>query len=431
MDASPITQLIVLIILLILSGFFSSAETALTTVNRMKLRALSEEGKKRADTVLKVTENSGKLLSTILIGNNIVNISASALATTLCTAVFGSQFIGVSTGILTFLVLIFGEITPKTLATKYSVQMSMIFVYPIGGLMIILTPVIWLLDKITGAIFFLLKVDTDSNNDTMTESELRTIVDVSHEDGVIEKSEKIMISNVVDFGDALSKDIMIPRADVVFGEAGASYAELVDIFKEEKYSRIPIYEESKDNVIGLLYLKDLFFYNEVYGQESFDIKSILRKPLFVYEYQKTSQIFADMKTSSVTMAIVLDEYGVTSGIITMEDLIEEIVGDIRDEYDQDEINQIRKLNENTYDIEASIKLNDLNDAIGTELQSDDYDSLGGFVIELLDKLPGEGETATYNNLFFKVTKVTRNRIERITLRINPADDTADASTDNS
>lgn len=425
----PIAQLIILVILLILSGFFSSAETALTTVNKLKLRTLSEEGKKRATKVLSVTENSGKLLSTILIGNNIVNISASALATTLCTEVFGSKFIGVSTGILTILVLIFGEITPKTLATKYSIQLSMIFVYPIWILMIILTPVIWLLNIITGIIFKMLHIDTSDKGDTMTESELRTIFDVSHEDGVLETSEKFMISNVVDFGDALSKDIMIPRADVVFADINSTYEEIVSKFSEETYSRIPIYEESKDNVVGLLYIKDLFFYKEKHGVENFDVRNILRKPLFVYEYQKTSQIFADMKTSSVTMAVVLDEYGVTSGIITMEDLIEEIVGEIRDEYDTDEADYIKVISENVYDLDASIKLNDLNDALDIKLASEDYDSLAGFVIELLDKLPDEGDTAKYKNLDFKVTKVNRNRVERITLSIEPEEKTDDKQED--
>ncbi len=415
----PIAQLIILVILLILSGFFSSAETALTTVNKLKLRTLSEEGKKRAAKVLAVTENSGKLLSTILIGNNIVNISASALATTLCTEVFGSKFIGVSTGILTILILIFGEITPKTLATKYSIQLSMIFVYPIWILMIILTPAIWLLNIITGIIFKIFHVDTSDKSNTMTESELRTIFDVSHEDGILETSEKFMISNVVDFGDALSKDIMVPRADVVFADINSTYEELVSKFSEETYSRIPIYEESKDNVVGLLYIKDLFFYKEKHGAQNFDVRHVLRKPLFVYEYQKTSQIFADMKTSSVTMAVVLDEYGVTSGIITMEDLIEEIVGEIRDEYDTDEADYIKVISENVYDIDASIKLNDLNDALDIKLASEDYDSLAGFVIQLLDKLPDEGDAAKYENLDFKVTRVNRNRVERITLSIKP------------
>lgn len=417
MDTSHIIQLIVIVILLALSSFFSSSETALTTVNKHKLRSLMEEGNKRAAKVLKVTENSGKLLSTILIGNNIVNIYASSLTTTFATDVFGSKFLGLCTGLLTLLVLIFGEITPKTIATQKAISLSMVFVYPISFLMTIFTPVIWLLNIITGVIFKMIRIDPNAGEDAMTESELRTIVNVSHEDGVIEQEEKFMISNVVDFGDALSKDVMIPRADIVCADVASSYDELVKIFMNETYSRMPIYEESKDHVIGILYLKDLFFYSETHDLSDFDVRKILRKPVFVHEYQKTSQIFADLKTSAVTMAIVLDEYGVTSGIITMEDLIEEIVGEIRDEYDDDEDDFIKKVSDNQYDIEAAIKLDDLNDALGTTLKSNNYDSLGGLVIELLDKLPDEGEIATTDNITLKVTAVEKNRIERILLTI--------------
>lgn len=425
MDTSTIIQLVVLIVLLLLSAFFSSSETALTTVSKIKLKTLADEGNKSAAKVLKVTENPGKLLSTILIGNNIVNISASALATTFTTEVFGSKWIGISTGLLTILVLIFGEVTPKTMATQYAIKLSMIFVYPISLLMVILTPAIWLLDLITGIIFKILRIDT-STKDIMTESELRAVVNVSHEDGVIEPEEKFMISNVVDFGDALSKDIMIPRADIVCANIDSSYDELVELFRAETFSRIPIYEESKDDIIGLLYLKDLFFYSQTHDMSDFDLRSILRQPIFVYEYQKTSQIFADMKTSSITMAIVLDEYGATAGIITMEDLIEEIVGEIRDEYDEDEDDFIKNMGDNKYDVDASIKLDDLNDALHTSLSSDNYDSIGGLVIEILDKLPNEGEVATYKNITLEVTKVVKNRIERINLTINKDDEDSDS-----
>lgn len=416
MDPSTIIQLVVLIVLLLLSAFFSSSETALTTVSKIKLKTLADDGNKSAAKVLQVTENPGKLLSTILIGNNIVNISASALATTFTTNVFGSKFIGISTGILTILVLIFGEITPKTMAAQSSLKFSMVVVHPIKLLMFVLTPVIWLLDRVTNLIFIILRVDTSTKN-TMTESELRAVVDVSHEDGVIEPEERFMISNVVDFGDALSKDIMIPRADIVCADIDSTYEELVEIFRAEKFSRIPIYEDSKDSIVGLLYLKDLFFYSQTHDMSNFDLKSILRQPIFVYEYQKTSQIFADMKTSSVTMAVVLDEYGATSGIITMEDLIEEIVGEIRDEYDDYEDDFIRNIGDNQFDIDASIKLDDLNDALNTKLVSENYDSLGGLVIEILDKLPEEGEEATYKNISLLVTKVHKNRIERITMTV--------------
>ena len=412
-----VVKLVIVILLLILSAFFSSAETALTTVSQIKLRSLAERGSKSAAKVIKCTENKSKLLSTILIGNNIVNLTASALTTTLCTEAFGNKYLGFATGILTFLVLVFGEIIPKTMASCHSVGMSKVFVYPISVLMVILTPFIFLLDIITGLIFKLLRIPQGYNEDVITESELRTIVDVSHEEGVIEPEERFMISNVVDFGDALSKDIMIPRADVVCADVNSTYDEMVELFIKETFSRIPIYEESRDNIIGILYMKDLFFFSEKKGAEQFNMKRLMRKPLFVYEYQRTAQIFSDMKTSSVSMAVVLDEYGVTTGIITMEDLIEEIVGEIRDEYDADEEKYIIRVDDDTYDIDASIRLDDLNDALSTSLSSDNYDSLAGFVIERMDKLPGEGEETDYENLHFRVMKVAKNRIERVLVKI--------------
>ena len=408
-------MIILIIVLLILSAFFSSAETALTSVSPIKLRALADEGSKSAAKVLKVSENKAKLLSTILVGNNVVNIAASALTTTYCTEKFGSVYLGVATGILTLLVLIFGEITPKTIATYYSTGMSRFFVYPISWLMVVLTPVIWILNLITGVIFRLCGIPKEGTKETVTESELLTMVNVSHEEGVLEPEEKFMISNVVDFGDALSKDIMIPRTDMVCAAIDTPYDELVKIFIDETFSRIPIYEDTKENIVGILYMKDLFFLRETEGVRSFDIKKVMRSPLFVYEFQKSAEIFSEMKESSVTMAVVLDEYGAASGLITMEDLIEEIVGEIRDEYDEDEDDLIVDLGNNTYDVDASVKLDDINDALALKLTSDDYDSLAGYMIELLDKLPEEGDEADTDELHLKVTKVERNRVERIEL----------------
>ena len=421
MDSHSTGLIIALIVLIVLSAYFSATETAFSSLNRIRLKNLADNGNKRAKLAYKLVDNYDELISSVLVGNNIVNISASALATTFCTNMFGSKYIGVSTGILTLLVLIFGEISPKTLATQYALQLSMVVVYPISWLMTLLTPVIFLLNILTGAIFKLFRVDPSAKKASITEAELRTIVNVSHEEGVIEPEEKFMISNVVDFGDALSKDIMIPRADVISADVNSTYEELVDIFKSETYTRIPIYEDSKENIIGILNIKDLFFYRELLDIRYFDLRSILRKPLFVYEYQKTSQIFAEMKTSADSMAIVLDEYGQASGIITMEDLVEEIVGDIRDEYDENENDLIRDLGNHTYDIDASIKLDDLNDKLHTNFQSKDYDSLAGFIIELLDKIPTAGEEAHCEGAHFKVTEVHRNRIERVTLTLLPAE----------
>ncbi len=416
MDPSSLIESIVLILLLILSGFFSSAETALTTVNLNKLRVVSDEGGRRgrkAQLIIKMRENSSKLLSTILIGNNIVNISASALTTVLCTRLFGSRYVGIAAGVLTLLVLIFGEITPKTIASQYSLQLSLFFSKPIYILMNILTPVIWLLNNICRGVFALLRIDSDKNPDQMTETELLKIVDVSSEEGVIESSEKKMINNVVDFGDALAKDIMIPRADMVCLDVNSSYDELQELIEEEGYSRIPVYEESKDNIIGLLLIKDVLISYDSVKNGDRRIRDLIREPVYVYEYQRTAEIFADMKTSSASMCIVLDEYGVTAGIITLEDLIEEIVGDIRDEYDESEDELIKEISPGHYDVDGSVKLDDLNDALGTCLESEDYDSVGGLMIELLDRLPVEGDMVRTGEVTIKCGRVEKNRVERV------------------
>ena len=416
MDTGSVIRLIILIVLLILSGFFSSAETALTTVSINKLKTVVDEGGrrgKRARRVLRMRDNSSKLLSTILIGNNIVNISASALMTVLCTNVFGSKYIGVATGLLTFFVLVFGEITPKTVATKYNLNLSLWFSGVIEFLMTVLTPIIWFVNLICRGIFKIFGIDPDMNPDQMTESELLKIVDVSSEEGVIENSEKEMITNVVDFGDAVSKDVMIPRADMVSIDINASIDEVYKLIEEEGYTRIPVYDESKDHVIGILNIKDLMLALLKNDKDSITVKELVREPVYVYEYQKTAQIFADMKSSSVTMCIVLDEYGITAGLITMEDLVEEIVGDIRDEYDEDENELIKEISEGHYDVDGAVKLDDLNDAIGTQLVSEDYDSIGGLMIELLDRIPKEGDVVRTGEVTLKCGRVTNNRVERV------------------
>ena len=420
MEPDSTIQVVAILILILLSAFFSSAETALTTVNKHRLRALAEEGNRNAQRVLKLIENPAKMLSAILIGNNIVNISASALATTVTTNVFGSKFVGVSTGILTLVVLLFGEITPKSLATLYNEKIALIYIHVVAPLVTLLTPVIWLVDKLIGIIFFILRVDRDAANNQMTEGELRTIVDVSVEDGVIEKEEKSMINNVVDFGDSKAKDVMVPRADMALVSVDATFDEVFEIFNEEHYSRLPVYDDNKDTVIGIVYLKDLFFFQNQNDNKkmAFSIRNIMREPFFVYEYQKTSSIMAEMRNRFVSLAIVLDEYATAVGLITIEDLIEEIVGEIRDEFDMDELKMITKISDNHYEIDAAMKLSDLEDSIGIELESENYDSLGGYVIELLDHLPNVGETVKKDGMTFQVVSMEKNRIDRIAVTID-------------
>ena len=416
MDSGDAIQLIVLLILLLLSAFFSSAETAMTTVNKIYIMSLVNEGNKRAKTLQKIIDNPGKLLSTILIGNNIVNLSASSLATTWTTRVLGNAFVGIATGILTLLVLLFGEITPKTMATLYAEKLSMAYAPIIYLLMKVLTPVIFIVNRLSNGILYVLGVDPKGKQSTMMEQELRTIVDVSHEDGVIESEEKKMIYNVFDFGDSRAKDVMVPRIDMSFIDVNATYEELLNSFKEDGYTRYPVYEDSTDNIIGTINMKDLLLWDP---KEKFSIRDILRKPYFTYEHKSTAALLMEMKQYSVNFVIVLDEYGATAGMITMEDLLEEIVGEIRDEYDADEVEDMQEIvPDREYTAQGSAKLDDLNEALGLKLDSEDYDSVGGYIIEKLDYFPKEGESyITEDGVKLVVDATEKNRIEAVHIYI--------------
>lgn len=418
MDPSSITQLILLIILLMLSAFFSSAETALTTVNKIRLRNLADSGNRRAALALRLSEDSSKLLSTILIGNNIVNISASSLATVLATNKFGSKGAGIATGVLTILVLIFGEITPKSTATIHSEGISIAYAPIIFLLTKILTPVIFVVNVLSNGILRLFHLNTSKAEQSITESELRTIVDVSHEEGVIEQEEKTMINNVFDFRDSLAKDIMIPRVDITYLNLDISYEDILKIYQEERYTRYPVYDTTRDEVIGILNIKDLFFYMATHDKKTWVLKDLLRQPTYCYEYQKTSALMSEMKKTSSNFTIVLDEYGKVSGLITLEDLLEEIVGDIRDEYDENEQDEIKQIADCEYEVDGTVKLDDLNDEIGTHIESEDYDSVGGHIIELLDRIPVKGEQAVENGITYTVLSINKNRIERVHILIS-------------
>jgi len=409
-DPSVVTQLIILFILLMLSAFFSSAETALTTVNQIRIRNLAEDGNKRAKKVIKVTGNSGKMLSAILIGNNIVNVAAASLTTSIAYK-FGGSMVALASGIITILILLFGEITPKTLATIHAEKISLVYAPIIDLFMKIMTPVIFIINGLSNIVLFILRVDPNDKNRAMTENELRTIVDVSHEDGVIEEEEKEMIYNVFDLGDARAKDVMVPRVHVTFADVNSSYEELIEIFREDKYTRLPVYEENTDNVVGTINMKDLLLYKNT---KEFNIRDILREAYFTYEYKAISELLVEMRQASFNIAIVLDEYGETSGLITLEDILEEIVGEIHDEYDENEEDFVKKINDLEYVVEGSLNLEDFNDRLDLDFSSNDYDSLGGFIIEHLDRLPVAGDTVTtVNGVRLVVDKLDKNRIEKV------------------
>ena len=410
MDSS-VSQILILLVLLLLSGIFSSAETALTTYNKIRMRALADEGNKRASTVLAVTENSGKMLSAILIGNNIVNTAVASLATTIAYRLGGTA-VAIASGLMTLLIILFGEITPKTMATIHAEKMSLFYAPVINIFMKIMTPFIFIVNGLSTGLLMLLRIDPNAKDNTMTEAELRSVVNVSHQDGVIESDEKEMIYNVFDLGDAIAKDVMVPRVNVTFADIDSSYDELIDLFREDKFTRLPVYQETKDNVVGTINMKDLLVYPK---DKPFSIRNILREPYFTYEYKATADLMIEMRKASVNLAIVLDEYGATAGLVTLEDLLEEIVGEIRDEYDEDEVEDIKEIQpEREYVVQGSAKLDDINEALHINLESEDYDSIGGYIIEQLDCLPKEGQSVTLESgIRLVVDRLDKNRIELV------------------
>ena len=418
MDPTGVIQIVSLVILLFLSAYFSSAETAYTAVNELSLRELADDGKKQAQTALKLLKNKSKLLSAILIFNNVVNLSASALTTTLAMKYLGNGYVALATGVLTFVLLVIGEITPKTIATLKSEKLTLRYANMLYFFVRILTPVIFIVDKFSRALLKMLSVDPDAAREAMTEYELRTIVDVSHEDGVIESEERQMINNVVDFGDSCAKDVMIPRVEMCSISVNASFDELKEEFFSKKYTRIPVYEDTPDNIVGLLNMKDILFYENYDG---FTIRSIMREPSFTFEYKKTSDLLMEMRENSIAMIFVLDEYGATVGLVTLEDLLEEIVGEIRDEFDEDEADLIKEIDDQQYLLDGTLKLDDINNALGTSLKSDEYDSIGGLIIEKLDHIPENNESVELEEEHIRLTvnEMDKTHIESVILQILP------------
>lgn len=415
MDTTGVIQLVTILVLVGLSAFFSSAETAFTTVNRVRMKALADEGNSRASAVLTVLDHYSKMLSTILIGNNIVNLTASSLTTILASKVFGSYAVGIATGILTLTILIFGEIIPKNTAMIYSDKISLIYAKIILFLMKIFTPVVFIIDRLSMGISRLLHIDMSKKGSVMTENELKTYVDVSHEDGVIESEEREIIYNIFDFSDAVAKDIMIPRIDMVSIGLDMGYEEVLNIFKEYMYTRLPVFENDKDNIVGLINIKDFILLSD---KEHFQVKDILREAYYTYEYKKTADLMIEMREITANVAFVLNEYGATVGMITLEDLLEEIVGEIRDEYDADEEELIQQIDGHTYLVEGGMKLDDINDALDISLHSEDYDSIGGLIIEHLDRLPEADETIiTEDGITLQVKEINQNRIKKVSMTL--------------
>jgi len=410
LEAGASWQFILLAVLIGMSAFFSASETALMSLSKIRIRHLVEEKVRGAEAVSKLVENPNKLLGSILVGNNIVNIGASALATSLAIQYLGNAGVGLATGIMTLLVLIFGEITPKSLAAQHSEFISLRIARIVNFFVIIFNPIVSMLLIVTNLLIRLLGGKPGRTQPFITEDELKTMVNVSHEEGVLEGEEKQMIYNVFEFGDTQVRDIMTPRTDMISLEVGSSYEKILETFKAEQFSRIPIYQDTTDNIIGILYIKDLIF--KASDNVVFDIHDYIREPYFTFEFKKTTELFKELRVKRIPMAIVLDEYGGTAGIVTVEDLIEEIVGDIRDEYDDHEID-IEVVKEDEYIVEGSTRIDELNEMIGVNIETEDFDTIGGFIVGEFGYIPEVNETIEYDGIKFVIEEVDRNRIEKL------------------
>lgn len=408
-------QIIILVVCIILSAFFSSSETALMSVSKIRIRSLADEGNKKAKKVEKLLEDTDSLIATILVGNNLVNILCSSITTALAISMYGDAGVGIATGIVTIIILIFAEITPKSLATKYAEQMSLGVCNIIGMIIVVLKPVVYILNIISKFFISIFGGNVEKGPD-ITEEDLKTFVTVGHEAGVLEEDEKEMIHNVFEFGETEIKEIMTPRIHVVSVPDDVSYETLVSTYKQEQFSRILVHSESFDEIIGVLNIKDLLFID--IDEENFDIKKYMRDPYYVYEFNHVDDIFENMRKERISLAVVLDEYGVMSGLVTFEDIVEEIVGNIDDEYDDNTDIRIKEIGENSYLVDGSMSFYEINDEIGTNFDSEAFESIGGLVLnEAGGGVPDIHDKFIINDVLVEVEKISKNRIALLKITV--------------
>lgn len=414
MTTKNIIELIVMITGILLSAFFSSSETAITSINKFKLRQLEEKEVKNASLLRKLVEDSQNTITTILVGNNIVNILTTTIATLFFTDIFGPAGAAISTVVVTITVLIFGEITPKMAAQINSEKIALRFAKPIYFIALILKPVVFLLGLFTKYLTKLMS-EEGQDSDQVTEEDLKTIVDVGEEQGVLNNEESEIINNVFDFGQSFASDIMTPRTNMETISIDAKKEELDEFLVECKHSRIPVYGESIDNIVGVLHMKDIVTFIAE-GRKPV-LKDMLRQTYYAYENMNIIDLFKSMKKMNVSLAIVVDEYGGTEGLVSIEDIVEELVGDIYDEYDLNN-EKIYKVSDNEFIVEASMHINDFNDYFNKNLQEVKNDSIGGLVIDYLNRLPKTGDLVKVSGITLICEKVDRYKIDLVRVRFN-------------
>lgn len=427
MDSDPLWQIVIFLLLVLMSAIFSAAETAFRSISPARLLQVHEDGKTSLKTGIALTQKPERLRGVLVIGDSAFNIAAVMLATISYSYLWPRLHPVIFLLLLVAFILVLGEMIPKSIGSLYPIACIAGLSWIIKLSAYIFYPLVQLLLWASDVFLLLIGGNPDKNKPFITEEELMSYVNASHADGVLEVEEREMIVNVVEFGDIEVSQIMIPRIDIVSAPIEASHNDLYELFKHEGFTRIPIYEDNKDHIVGILNIKNWMFYE---GEpEHFNIADHMRQAFFTYESKKTSELLTEMRQAKNQMAIVLDEYGGTSGLVTLEDLIEEIVGDIDDEFDEEDTT-IKHIADGVYMIEGSTHIEDVNDRIGLSLTSEDFDSIGGFIIGLFGKLPELDETAVWENLKFTVKSVQRNRIGDIELRILDPDSVASETEEN-
>jgi len=414
MEEGSYWQVLVLVLSFVISSLYTMCEASFIALGKLRLRSMQEAGVPGADIAAKVKADTDKFLTAMLIGSNLFYITATSMAAVIAQNIFQDFGIAIAAAIMTFVTLIFGDITPKSLAVRHSEKLSLKLA-PFALLSLyVYGPVIPIISGITRRLVLLVGGE-DVNTPLVTESEFKIMVEVGHEAGVLVEEEKTMIENVFEFGNTCAEDVMIPRTDIAACRFDAPYEDFYKAFVEEGYSRMPIYEESIDHIVGILNFRDFILAD----REDFDIKKLIREPFFTYESKPTAALLAIMREQRLSVAVVLDEYGGTSGLLTRNDIVEEIMGYIGDEYDEDEEEEITVISEGHYRVLGQTLLEDVSDAIGVILESEDFETIGGFCIGIFGEIPEEGETTRYENLEFIVEAMDKNRIEKLKIIINP------------
>lgn len=426
-----IIELFIILLLTMINAFFSASEIAIVSLNKNKLNLMAEEGNEKAIIIKQLLNEPSKFLATIQVGITLSSFLASATAATSISDVLasalrrlnipGSQQISVLliTVLLAFFTLVFGELFPKRVALQRSESIAMFAAKPILITSKIAAPFVRLLTFTTNLLLRLFNINSENLEEKVSEEEIRSLIEVGEENGIINEIEKDMIDGIFEFDDTLAKEIMTPRTHVFDLDINMSPAEMIDEIIEEQYSRIPVYEDDSDNIIGVLYMKDLFSLIKTVDLSTIDIRSLLRPAYFVPETKKIDSLFKELQNTNNHMAIIIDEYGGFSGIVTIEDLVEEIMGNISDEHDiSDEY--IKKIDANTYIVNGLAPIDEINEVFEQNISSSDFDTIGGFVITLLGSIPKEDEVLNieYENLTINVVKVNENRIEELKICIN-------------